>query len=133
MLRRLFVIVFCLPGLGLAAGIQWQAWSPEMFTRAAREDRLVLVDVTAQWCAFCKKMDLETYTDPEVVALIRARYVPVRMDEAAFPEWVARYPARRPLTLVFDAQGRERVRKAGYLKPRWMLWLLQAMLEEARP
>ena len=46
----------------------------------AKEDKLVLVDFYTGWCGWCKKLDVETYKDPEVVALMNKYFYPVKFD-----------------------------------------------------
>ncbi len=74
-----------------SASVQWVDWSPEAFDRAKREDKLVLLDLTAFWCHACHVMDDTTYVDPAVAALLNERYVPVRVDTDQRPDIDARY------------------------------------------
>ncbi len=114
--------------------IAWQSWSEAVFEQARREGRLVLLDLTAQWCRFCRKMDETTYRDPRVVATIARAYVAVRADEEAFPELGRRYQNfGRPATIIFDAKGREIIKRRGYLRPQWMNWLLEAVAQNPLP
>lgn len=109
--------------------IAWQSWSPAVFAQARTEQRLVLLDLTADGCQFCKKMDATTYRDPQVIERINRDYIAVRIDEKDQPELASRYTGR-PTTVVFDAQGNEIMHKSGYLQPQWMVWLLEAVVAE---
>ncbi|MEA3278956.1 MAG: DUF255 domain-containing protein [Pseudomonadota bacterium] len=116
------------------AELEWHQWSPAVFTQAENQGRLVLLDLTAEWCTFCRKMDQVTYRDEQVVQMIRSSFIPVRADEAAVPELGERYEAfGRPATVVYDVDGNEIIKKAGYMKPQWMLWFLQAVAENPAP
>jgi len=109
--------------------IYWHAWTPDIFEQAKKENRLLLVDVSAVWCAFCKKMDAITYQNPDVLKEIQDHYLPVRVKEGApltpgveqFSEYT------RPTTAIFNTEGVELIAKKGYLKPQWMTWMLQAV------
>lgn len=114
-----------------STGAQWRQWEPAVFEQAGRESKLVLLDLVAEWCAFCEKMDRTTWRDPEVVAAIDADYVPVRADpekEKGLPGHFSDYP--RPSTVILSADGSEILHKKGYLPPQWMLWTLQAVALE---
>ena len=110
------------------SAVQWEAWSAGVLDRAQQEGRLVLLDLTAEWCQFCRKMDEITYRDPDVVQLINRQYFPVRVDDKDRYELALRYSkVVRPATIILDSKGNELIRKQGYLEPQWMVWLLQAV------
>lgn len=46
----------------------------------AKEPRKIFIDVYAEWCTFCKKMDKEALQDPKVVDYINKNYYPVKLD-----------------------------------------------------
>jgi uncharacterized protein YyaL (SSP411 family) len=71
--------------------IDWVPWSAEAFDRAAREGKPVLLSITAAWCRACHEMDRTTYADPEVAALVHARFVAVRVDTDRRPDINERY------------------------------------------
>src|SRR5690349_3682182 len=48
---------------GLAQAFTWEEWSPEVFARAKREGRYLLIDGAAEWCHWCHVMDETTYRD----------------------------------------------------------------------
>ena len=71
--------------------IDWLPWGAEAFARAAREGKPVLLAITAAWCRACHEMDRTTYADPAVAALVRDRFVPVRVDTDRRPDINERY------------------------------------------
>lgn len=110
--------------------LNWQKWSPKVFEQAQREGRLVLLDLTAEWCQFCRKMDETSYRDPWVIDIINRSYIPVRAAEEANPDLAKRYENYgRPATVIFDGNGIEIIKRRGYLRPQWLLWLLEAVAQ----
>jgi len=86
--------------------ITWLPWSADAFARAAREGKPVLLSITAAWCQACHEMDRTTYADPEVAALVRDRFVPVRVDTDRRPDINERYNLGGwPTTAFLTADG----------------------------
>ena len=111
------------------ARIRWQAWGPELFRRARRADKLILLDSGATWCHWCHVMDRVTYEDPHVVRLINETFLPVRIDRDRLPDVDAHYQRAAalinprpgaggwPLTVVITPEGHT-LFKATFLPPR---------------
>lgn len=86
--------------------IDWLPWSVAAFARAAREQKPVLLSITAAWCRACHEMDRTTYADPGVAALIRERFVAVRVDTDRRPDINERYNLGGwPTTAFLTADG----------------------------
>jgi len=125
-------IVFSKDTLVTPMELHWQGWAPQsIFKQALQQNRLVLLDLTASWCKFCKKMDEITYKDSNVIKLIKQHYTAVRADASNYPDLNKRYANEtRPLTIIFDAQGKVLIKRRGYIKPQWMAWMLKAVIAE---
>jgi len=116
------------------ATIAWHPWSPQIFAQAAREHKLVLVELGAIWCHWCHVMDQETYSDPTVQELVKKNYLAVKVDQSARPDISNRYYGYDlPATLMFKADGSEIIRQQGYIPPRRMASLLQAVIDDPSP
>src|SRR5262247_4097621 len=101
--------------------IDWQPWSEKVFARAKAEQKLVLLDLGAVWCHWCHVMDEITYRDPEVIRLLRERYIAVRVDQDSRPYLSNRYEEYGwPATIVFKWDGSELARRRGYIPPKPM-------------
>jgi uncharacterized protein YyaL (SSP411 family) len=117
-----------------AGAIDWQPWSPAVFERAKKENRLVLLDLGAVWCHWCHVMDEITYRDPEVIRLLRERYIAVRVDQDARPDLANRYEDYGwPATIVFKSDGSELAKRQGYVPPKPMASMLQAFIDDPTP
>ena len=46
-----------------AGEIGWNEWGAEAFARAEREDKPVLLRISAVWCHWCHVMDETSYSD----------------------------------------------------------------------
>jgi uncharacterized protein YyaL (SSP411 family) len=74
-----------------AAEIDWNEWGPAAFERAQREDKPLLLGISAVWCHWCHVMDETSYSDEDVIRLINERFVAVRVDNDVRPDINARY------------------------------------------
>ena len=105
--------------------IQWYEWGEEAFNRAQAEDKLILLDLTAVWCHACHVMDETTYDDPQVAALLRSHFIPIRVDTDQRPDLEARYRSGGwPTTSILLPTG-EILFEANSLEPDVMVELLQ--------
>src|ERR1700729_2556010 len=132
------LLTLFLAGLGLAqpatSQLAWQPWSDAVFAQARAEHKFVLLDLEAVWCHWCHVMDDITYRDPIVIRLLNERYVLVKVDQDARPDISNRYQDYGwPATVVFAADGSEIVKRQGYIPPRPMSSMLQAIIDDPSP
>ena len=114
--------------------VDWQPWSPDIFSKAAAQHRFVLLDLEAVWCHWCHVMDSQTYADPKVITLMNQRYIAVKVDQDSDPDLSNRYGDYGwPATIVFAADGSEIVKRQGYMEPTDMAALLQAIIDDPSP
>ena len=114
--------------------LNWIAWNDDAFARAKAEHKFVLLDLHAVWCHWCHVMDDTTYRDPAVLKLLNGRYVTVGVDADSRPDLANRYEDYGwPATIVFDASGKEIVKRRGYIAPAEMASLLQAIIDDPSP
>jgi uncharacterized protein YyaL (SSP411 family) len=79
-------------------------------------------------------MDETTYRKPQVVALMRSKFIAVRVDQDSRPDLSNRYEDYGwPATVVFSADGREIVKRQGYIEPKEMISMLKAILADPSP
>ncbi|HUV04695.1 MAG TPA: DUF255 domain-containing protein [Armatimonadota bacterium] len=71
--------------------IKWREWSDEAFEQAEREDKLILLDISASWCHWCHVMDRSTYSNPQVIEMVSEKFVPIRVDADKRPDIQYRY------------------------------------------
>jgi uncharacterized protein YyaL (SSP411 family) len=137
----LLLAVFLVPDFSTAGtspsvprAIVWHPWSDEIFAQAAREHKFVLLDLEAVWCHWCHVMDQNTYSDAAVRRLIGERYIAVKVDQDSRPDISNRYEDYGwPATVIFGADGSEIVKRQGYLPPKLMASILQAVIDDPSP
>ena len=108
-----------------AAEIAWREWGPDAFEQAQREDRPLLLGISAVWCHWCHVMDETSYSDPAVIQLINERFVPVRVDNDQRPDINARYNMGGWPTTAFLTPSGEVMAGMTYVPPDQMRDALQ--------
>jgi uncharacterized protein len=71
--------------------IAWLPWSAASFARARTEGKPVLLSLAPTWCRNSLEMDRSSFADPDVVARVDLRYVPIRVDADRRPDICERY------------------------------------------
>ena len=59
--------------------VKWLSWT-EALEANKKEPKKLFVDVYTNWCGWCKVMDRETFTDPEVAAYMSKNYYCIKLN-----------------------------------------------------
>jgi len=66
--------------------VDWHPWSPEVFMKAESEDKPVFLSIGYSTCHWCHVMEKESFSDPEVAALMNEAFVCVKVDREERPD-----------------------------------------------
>lgn len=99
---------------------------------ARASGRLFLVDATATWCAPCRMMDRDTWTDERVVSWIGRHAVAVKLDVDQDPERAKALQIEAMPTIVIFRDGAEFDRVEGYLSADELVDWLEGVLQGRR-
>jgi hypothetical protein len=88
-----------------AQEIHWREWSAEAFAEADAARRPALLSLAATWCEWCQRMDETTFSDPNVIAFVNERFIPIRVDTDRMPHVQDRYLAGGWPTTAFLTPG----------------------------
>jgi thioredoxin-related protein/YHS domain-containing protein len=69
--------------------IPWSTDIESSLQQAASTGQPVLLEFTADWCMYCKRMEKTTFVDPRVVNFVNQNYVAVRVDADEHKQLVA--------------------------------------------
>ena len=90
----------------------------EAVTMATEEEKYVYVNGSTEWCAPCKKMDAETFSDSAVGIAMNERYISMKVDieEGEGIDFAMKFRSSMvPQHLVFDSKGHLVFRTFGLL------------------
>jgi uncharacterized protein YyaL (SSP411 family) len=114
-------------GRGLVQGFTWSEYEGASFAKAKAEGRYILIDGAAEWCHWCHVMDETTYRDPQIGHILRDKFVAIRVDIDARPDFAERFASWGwPATIVLSPDAQELGKFRGYIPAE----KLQATLEE---
>ncbi|MCH7787666.1 MAG: thioredoxin domain-containing protein [Chloroflexi bacterium] len=97
--------------------IRWLEWDSEAFAKAQEQDKPVMLYIGAFWCGFCQSMDETTFSTDEIITLLNAYFVPVRVENAQRPDIDVRYNQNGWPTIVFMTPQGVMLASVNYLPP----------------
>ena len=84
---------------------------------ASQSGKLVLIDFSAEWCAACKVLEAQVFSDATVIEALQD-YVFVEVDTDAFPASAKAHDVvGMPTLLVLNSDGEELYRNVGLITP----------------
>ena len=87
------------PGKTGAGTVAWLDSYEKAVALAKEQGKPLMVDVMADWCSICKRMDAEVYTRADVAASA-AKFVAVKVDGDKLPELKKKFDVSGYPTLV---------------------------------
>jgi len=66
--------------------VDWHPWSPEVFEKAKAQDKPVFLSIGYSTCHWCHVMEKESFSDPEVAALMNEAFLCVKVDREERPD-----------------------------------------------
>jgi len=121
------------PANAWPAGIEWKRSLSAAVAQSTAEHKMIIVDMVADWCGWCKVMEIQTWADPAVAAE-GANYVFLKLDTEKDQDGIAL--ARRlrvstlPTTLLLTSAGEEFERLVGFLPAQEFLVRLKTALAD---
>lgn len=66
--------------------VNWFPWGEEAFAKAKQEDKPILLSVGYSTCYWCHVMEVESFEDEEVAAIINKHFIPIKVDREERPD-----------------------------------------------
>ncbi len=115
-LTYLLILPAASPAVSAERKVRWRHDLQQAVDEAARTGKPLLVQVTASWCGYCRKMYAETFTDDRVVEHVNGCFVPVSVDADRNPDFLrAAGVEGLPATLIVSPQRRILKRLTGFM------------------
>jgi uncharacterized protein len=79
--------------------VDWYPWSDEAFAKAKRDKRPVFLSIGYSSCHWCRVMEEESFSDPDIAKLLNESFVSIKVDRDERPDLDAIFlEATRTLT-----------------------------------
>ncbi len=75
----LFIILFAISSTLVNAQVQWLSFE-EAVEKAKENPKPIFVDVYTDWCGWCKKMDIATFSEDRVAKMLQNDFYPVKFN-----------------------------------------------------
>ena len=66
--------------------VQWYPWSDEAFAKAKLENKPIFLSVGYSTCYWCHVMEVESFEDEEVAAVINEHFIAIKVDREERPD-----------------------------------------------
>ncbi|MBU3680221.1 MAG: DUF255 domain-containing protein [Candidatus Kapabacteria bacterium] len=110
------------------------SWS-EALDLSRKANKPIFLDAFTDWCGWCKVMDKETFSDPDVAAYMNAHFVNVKMEmetgegiDVAMKYRISSFPTFK----VFGVDGSPTYTVMGYQPPKDWLKTLALMTDASK-
>lgn len=129
-MRRFWVLLLLVLVFSASLPVAAQSWATNLQTSlktAAKANKQLLVDFTAEWCGWCKKMETDVFNKADFKNYVKSRYQLVRVDADKYKDIVAKYKISGfPTVMILSPKGVEVQRIVGYLKLKEFMAKLKA-------
>ncbi len=124
------LLIYAVSGAAVGKDPRWKEWDKKIFEQAKNENKFVILDLEAVWCHWCHVMAKVTYQNSGVTKLLDQHFIAVRVDQDNRPDLANRYRDYGwPATIIFTPDGREVVKRSGYIPPNKMIGLLRKLVK----
>lgn len=105
--------------------MMWRSWGTDAFNEAEKEDKPILLMLTATWCHWCHIMDSTTYNDDTVADYLNEHFIPIRVDSDRRPDINERYNMGGWPSTAFLTPSGDTLTGATYIAPEDMQHVMQ--------
>jgi thioredoxin-related protein len=108
-----------------AGNIKWHSYK-EGVALGQNQNKKVFVNFFADWCAYCRQMDKETFNDSAVGAYLNKNFIAVKVDADKETQLATDYNVQGLPVSTFIAEDGEFIgSQPGYIAPGQMIPLLK--------
>jgi len=113
----LFMIMAAAPTCRADKEIHWYTYQDGV-KKAIEAKKLIFINFHADWCTFCKKMDKESFTQPEIIKTLNDHFISIKIDTDKERSLAQKFFIRSLPTIWFLEADQEKITNVpGYIPP----------------
>jgi thiol:disulfide interchange protein len=98
------------------SAVEWNRDVLTALSQAKEENKPVFVDVYADWCSWCKKLDRDVFSQDSFAGFIEDSFIPLKVNSDTNADFARRYNVSAlPTMLVLNPDGAQAGRITGYM------------------
>jgi len=66
-------------GVKEAKELKWYNWN-EGYPLGDKVDKIIMVDIYTSWCGWCKRLDHDTYSNPDVIDMLSKDFITIKLN-----------------------------------------------------
>lgn len=114
----LAAVVCYMTASATADDVNWRTTYGKAAREAALTGKPMLMQITAPWCTYCVKMNVETFTDPQTAKHVNGCFIPFKIDADLHAELVEAIGIESlPTTVIIAPDFKILKRIKGYQNP----------------
>lgn len=111
--------------------VNWHSYREGVALGKSRQKK-VLINFYADWCSYCRKMDLETYADGAVARYVNQNFIAIRVNSDKENQIAAMYQVQSLPSIWFVAEDGEAISNLpGFVPPGLFINLLKYIHTES--
>lgn len=124
MFKKIFIPIYLIVFVSLVYVIffrdttkhpDWKPFNENVFNKAKRENKLVVLHLAANWCHLSHVMEANTYANPLIIDYLNKNYIACKEDIDQRQDLTRFSKEGVPTTIIFDADGNELLNETGYI------------------
>lgn len=112
-----FLMTFAWASHAAAQGVEWRTDYGKVRKEAVQKGLPLIIDFSTENCYWCRQLELRTFTDAAVVALLNEHCVPLHVDAGRNPDLIEKMNIQSFPTLVYASpEGRVLGYQEGFIE-----------------
>jgi thioredoxin-related protein len=121
-----------LPASASAQEVEWRSDYVKARQEAVEKNRPLVIDVGTENCYWCKQLDVRTFKDPAVAAMLNERFIPLKIDAEQHARLIEALRVQNYPTLVFaSAEGKILGYQEGFIEAAALAERMKALFAPA--